>query len=630
MPETEPEFYKLPLHIDAARLRQEVSQFDEQDWHVLPGEAGGHAAIILVSVGGTQNVDFAISGPMQPTPFLARCPYLQQVLRALEHPVSRCRVIRLPGGTATIARHDRNYHWFRRMPVYIPIITNPAVKLCCQNQHINMAAGEAWTFDHYQRHWMVNESSDTCIHLVVEIRASLTQLAPLSQAEQLAQHAQNRAIAHAPAPDVPVPVEPYCFEVLTPQEITELTAEIVADAQQAQMPQETLSPLIQQLEAFRQAWAMTFAHFGHQHVGELAYQNLIVDFTERILPIVSRWLKQIDGRGIRASEVIRSMLFHTPPVPKRFNRQIMAKRQRKSGHVGQGEKLGPSFEQPVFIVSAPRAGSTLLFDLLARLPEVWTIAEESHEIIEGIPELHPAARNYHSNRLTEADAFPQIADSLRERFAQELQNREGRAYFDLPAEQRPCKVRFLEKTPKNALRIPFLKAVFPDARFVYLYREPHENINSLMEGWRSRRFVAYQDLPGWPYREWSFLLIPDWESLRDRSIVEIATYQWAITNRYILDDLRALPVSSWQLVRYADLIQHPERTLNMICNFAGLHWDSQSAQIVSRPLPISRFTLSAPAPDKWRKHAQEIEAVFPIFAPIVKRLERRENYGDLV
>jgi hypothetical protein len=126
------------------------------------------------------------------------------------------------------------------------------------------------------------------------------------------------------------------------------------------------------------------------------------------------------------------------------------------------------------------------------------------------------------------------------------------------------------------------------------------------------------------------LLIPDWESLRDRSIVEIATYQWAITNRYILDDLRALPVSSWQLVRYADLIQHPERTLNMICNFAGLHWDSQSAQIVSRPLPISRFTLSAPAPDKWRKHAQEIEAVFSIFAPIVKRLERRENYGDLV
>ena len=33
----------------------------------------------------------------------------------------------------------------------------------------------------------------------------------------------------------------------------------------------------------------------------------------------------------------------------------------------------------------------------------------------------------------------------------------------------------LEKTPKNSLRVPFLNAVFPQALFVYLYREPRES-----------------------------------------------------------------------------------------------------------------------------------------------------------
>ncbi len=59
----------------------------------------------------------------------------------------------------------------------------------------------------------------------------------------------------------------------------------------------------------------------------------------------------------------------------------------------------PALVQPLIIVSAPRAGSTLLFETLAHFPDLWTIGEESHEIIEGIPELHPVAHGYLSDRL---------------------------------------------------------------------------------------------------------------------------------------------------------------------------------------------------------------------------------------
>ena len=41
----------------------------------------------------------------------------------------------------------------------------------------------------------------------------------------------------------------------------------------------------------------------------------------------------------------------------------------------------------------------------------------------------------------------------------------------------------LEKTPKNALRLPFLARVFPEARFIYLHRDPRRVLASMMEAW---------------------------------------------------------------------------------------------------------------------------------------------------
>lgn len=283
----------------------------------------------------------------------------------------------------------------------------------------------------------------------------------------------------------------------------------------------------------------------------------------------------------------------------------------------------PKFTKPIFIVSAPRAGSTLLFETLAQFPDLWTIGDESHEIIEGIPELHPAAQNFSSNRLTQDDVLPHIPTILTERFTRQLQDREARGYLNFPINERLPIIRFLEKTPKNALRIPFLKTVFPEALFIYLYREPRENISSLMEGWRSQRFPSYQFLSGWPYRQWCFLLTPGWESLQEASIVEIAAHQWYTANAYILDDLETLPQKSWHLVNYYDLIQDPKKTISQIAEFAQLRWDKHIEEILSQSLPVARRTLSEPSPDKWRKNEKEIEAVLPGLEPLLTRLKNK-------
>ncbi len=129
----------------------------------------------------------------------------------------------------------------------------------------------------------------------------------------------------------------------------------------------------------------------------------------------------------------------------------------------------PNFEKPIFVVSAPRAGSTLLFEILSQFPDVWSTGEENHELIERITELHPRAKNYDSNALTKKDYTPEIAEKLHKRFGKALLDRDRGRYLDLSENNRPSKIRFIEKTPKNALRIPFLKAVFPDALFIFLY-----------------------------------------------------------------------------------------------------------------------------------------------------------------
>jgi len=430
--------------------------------------------------------------------------------------------MRLTGATKTPVKVELNYHWFRRMPVYVPIITHPTVKLCCHDKSVHIAAGEAVTFDNTQCSWMNNGQDQECIYLVVETKGSSTfNKMRGHEGEKI----QVRDIPYVPENHCQIPLEVYCFYVLTTKEISYLTQDIVSELENAQIPQSEFQNVVHHVEVFRQQWEEKNSRFGHHHAGELAYQDSILYFKEQIVPLIRKWL-QSGGKGKNAQMVISSMLLMSPPAPRRINRRLLAKKRLLKTEPEQNweDFQCPEFEKPLFIVSTPRAGSTLLFETLSQFPDVWTTGEESHELIEGIPALHPSAKNFSSNRLTEADALPHISSTLRERFAKQLQDREGGAYLKLSAKQRPQKVRFIEKTPKNALRIPFIKAVFPDALFIYLYRDPKENISSMMEGWRSRRFIAYRDMPGWPFKEWCFLLTPGWASLQDKPLVEIAAY----------------------------------------------------------------------------------------------------------
>jgi hypothetical protein len=264
--------------------------------------------------------------------------------------------------------------------------------------------------------------------------------------------------------------------------------------------------------------------------------------------------------------------------------------------------------RPLIIVAAPRSGSSLLFETLLQMPSLFTAGGESHGQIESIPALRPGTSTHDSNRLDARNATPVINDAVLASFAAALRDRDGRP----PG---TAHVRMLEKTPKNALRVPFLREVFPDAQFVYLFRTAEQSISSLMEGWQSGRFVTYPDLPGWRGLPWSYVLVPGWRDLAGAPLAAIAAAQWERTNTQLLDDLDALPRERVHALDYASFVADPERHIAEISAFAGIARDRP----LPSALPLSDHTVSTPHPDKWRRNEAAMAPYRDALARVTER-----------
>ncbi|MBG0794477.1 sulfotransferase [Methylocystis sp. H62] len=263
---------------------------------------------------------------------------------------------------------------------------------------------------------------------------------------------------------------------------------------------------------------------------------------------------------------------------------------------------GGKLDRPVFIIAAPRSGSTLLFDLLAQAPGLWTQGSEGQGAVEGIVGLHPAERGFTSDRLTDEDAGGDVAEILRAGLMFDLRDRSGQQLDALPAGTGPAQLRILDKTTENALRVSFLAQAFPDSFFILLHRDARQSVSSLMEAWRHGGFDRFLELPDWPDGKWCFLLPPEWRRLAGRSLQDVVTAQWASAYRHALDDLDGLDRNRWAHVDYNELIAAPKRTALRLCRFLGLETDAKFEAFLDRTPALSATTISPPSSLKWRRN----------------------------
>lgn len=660
------EFYRLPLRFDAERLASEIAQFSEAEWGAHPQGHEGNTTIPLIAVDGDP-ASHAVKGAMRPTPFLLRSPYMQQVLGSFRTVLGRSRLMRIAAAGQATEHVDTNYYWFHHVRIHVPAVTFPQVRFLCNGKEVHMAAGEAWIFDTFKMHNVLNEATQPRIHLVADTVGTAQFHELLAGAERPFDPAGSR-----PAPPRLVPYREgetpqLTFEsvnsplVMTPYEQEYLVRPLLADLKGSELaPPEQVAALTPIVENFLRRWRGMWAVHGDRSEGWAAYRQALADFDARISGFANamRLTNRIEVVEILRQTLIRPALnpdlatgaAPAVSVPQAAALEMMAPaapemvapaaQPAQPVQAVQPVRMAPGeaasaarnsinqvlhspsagfrttnakLERPIFVLSAPRSGSTLLFETLARAPGLFTVGGESHNIFESIPKLRPAAHEFDSNRLTAEQADPVTVEQLKTNFQTRLMDRRGQA----PAPELAA-VRMLEKTPKNALRVSFLNRAFPDALFVYLYREPRDAISSIIDAWKSTRFVTYPKLPGWEGPPWSLLLIEGWRELKGKPVEEIAAEQWRQANRTILNELEMLDARRCCAVDYASLLADPEALMRRVCAFAGIGWD----QPIKGPLPNSRHTLTPPDPGKWRKNEALLARVLPGVESIAARARK--------
>jgi len=329
-------------------------------------------------------------------------------------------------------------------------------------------------------------------------------------------------------------------------------------------------------------------------------------------------------------------------------------------------------KSPILVVGCARSGTTLLYNILSEVGSLWSIGIESKTIIERFH--HPSAKGWESGALSADDltlesrayilnafetgaapgSYWRQVNRLRARLNRSAPyttlKRRGRStaigsnvgsglpgsglavfrayvrasnWVKMRAWPRQEPKWLLDKSPEHCLRLPFLTAIFPDAKVIFVVRDGRPNVHSLLEGWRQPHLFPGYDTPvpvtseGQTRGRWAFTLIPGWRDLVGRPLAEICAHQWVACNEAVLGygaSLHARPILT---VRYEDLVTDPDVTIGRISEFLGL--DLADIPAYGRPLPKINV-VSRPGSEKWRGEEEAITRVMPLLRPMMERL----------
>jgi hypothetical protein len=269
----------------------------------------------------------------------------------------------------------------------------------------------------------------------------------------------------------------------------------------------------------------------------------------------------------------------------------------------------PAPVRPILLLGCPRSGTSILLQLLLQSLELRSVHSEGHILWQ--PHHHPRDHDWESDALGAGD----------------LSERE-RDYIYMAVRIVVGDRRFIDKTPESCLRVPYLRALFPDATFVFLRRRAAANVSSLMEGWRARpRFVTYrlpQPLEGLgPLSgdRWSFVLVPGWRDLRFAPLEEICARQYVVCNEAVLDARGDARPDSWIDVDYDDLVAAPVATGRSLFESLGLPFAPEAERFAAAldrtPGPTA---LSARPGEALERNRAAVERIRPLIEATERRL----------
>jgi hypothetical protein len=177
--------------------------------------------------------------------------------------------------------------------------------------------------------------------------------------------------------------------------------------------------------------------------------------------------------------------------------------------------------------------------------------------------------------------------------------------------RRKSEIQVVDKNPKHCFRVRFLKEIFPDAQFVFLYRRPEANVSSLIEGWKSRRYATYEVPVSDGTFQWHFDLPPGWREWIEMDLPERCAHQWVGYNQALLRAESELPTGETVRCHYENLTETPLAVAQRLLQALGVEM-SETVRKRCNTLPVVN-SVSAPDPEKWRKREEVIRELEPIY-----------------
>jgi hypothetical protein len=251
-----------------------------------------------------------------------------------------------------------------------------------------------------------------------------------------------------------------------------------------------------------------------------------------------------------------------------------------------------------------------VYKTLSESREIGSLQRETHDFWT---ELHPLqAKNWDTHGLGAADASAQERDFV------------SRYFY-----ARTGHHRWVDKNNQNGLCVPYLRALFPDAVFVYVKRSPGDNLNSLIEGWgKPEEFATWSDqLPEQVniegrYKKWCFFLAAGWRDYLDRRIEEVCAFQYQAINQAILEAKARIPPEQWVEIFYEDFLRDPVATFRRVFQACGLRFDQALEKHCAEVLDIPYNAFSEIRLDKWKdgRNRDKVAQALPQVAQVSARM----------
>jgi hypothetical protein len=236
------------------------------------------------------------------------------------------------------------------------------------------------------------------------------------------------------------------------------------------------------------------------------------------------------------------------------------------------DKLKP----PIIIFGNTRSGTTIVQKVMSEHPDIvgWY---EPHALW-----LYPDPGRIY-DEFDESDATDKVKKYIHKQFFKYQKRHDNKI--------------ILEKSPPNILRISYVRAVFPDAKFLYIVRNPFSFISSVEYKWqrtvtgrgiiRRLKDTPITQLHYWVRRYikqqynkkilrkkylsvWGPRYKDIYEDLKTKDLLTVIAKQWSECSRLAEQAMSKFESGQILRLRYEDFVDEPIPNLERICEHCGL------------------------------------------------------------